>query len=65
MGEPEITIASVDAILRDVTLTYRGIDQWWDAPNRLLGGKKPIECGGDEMAKVRDAALAMVEGGYT
>jgi antitoxin Xre/MbcA/ParS-like protein len=51
-------------LLRE-TLTPRGVGQWLNARNRLLGGRRPIEMLGEGKARaVRDAANAYVEGAY-
>lgn len=51
-------------LLRE-TLTPRGVGQWLNARNRLLGGRRPIEMLGEGKATaVRDAANAYVEGAY-
>lgn len=51
-------------LLRE-TLTPRGVGQWLNARNRLLGGRRPIEMLGEGKAKaVHDAANAYVEGAY-
>jgi Protein of unknown function (DUF2384) len=51
-------------VLRE-TLTPRGVGQWLNARNRLLGGRKPIEMLSEGRHKaVRDAANAYVEGAY-
>ncbi len=46
-------------------LTPRGVGQWFNAHNRLLQGRRPVEAlaGGDVKA-VREAANAYVEGAY-
>lgn len=51
-------------LLRE-TLTPRGVGQWLNARNRLLGGRRPIEVLAEGRANaVRDAASAYVEGAY-
>jgi Protein of unknown function (DUF2384) len=51
-------------LLRE-TLTPRGVGQWLNARNRLLGGRRPIEVLAEGRSKpVRDAANAYVEGAY-
>lgn len=51
-------------LLRE-TLTPRGVGQWLNARNRLLGGRRPIELLAESRSKaVRDAANAYVEGAY-
>lgn len=51
-------------VLRE-TLTPRGVGQWLNARNRILGGRKPIEMLAEGRSKaVRDAANAYVEGAY-
>lgn len=51
-------------LLRE-TLTPRGVGQWLNARNRLLGGRRPIEVIAEGHANaVRDAANAYVEGAY-
>lgn len=51
-------------LLRE-TLTPRGVGQWLNARNRLLGGRRPIEVLAEGHANaVRDAASAYVEGAY-
>jgi len=51
-------------LLRE-TLTPRGVGQWLNARNRLLGGRRPIEVLAEGHAKaVCDAAKAYVEGAY-
>lgn len=51
-------------LLRD-TLTPRGVGQWLNARNRILGGRRPIEVLSEGHAKlVRDAANAYVDGAY-
>jgi hypothetical protein len=52
-------------LLLKETLTPRGVGQWLNARNRLLGGRRPIEVLSEGNAKlVRDAANAYVEGAY-
>jgi hypothetical protein len=47
------------------TLTPRGVGQWLNARNRLLGGRRPLDVLSERQAKlVRDAANAYVEGAY-
>jgi hypothetical protein len=51
-------------LLRE-TLTPRGVGQWLNARNRLLGGRRPIEMLAEGRSKaVHDAANAYVEGDY-
>lgn len=51
-------------LLRE-TLTPRGVGQWLNARNRLLGRRRPIELLAEGRSKaVRDAANAYVEGAY-
>jgi hypothetical protein len=63
-GERLRELREIVLVLRE-TLTPRGVGQWLNARNRLLGGRKPIEMLAEGKAKaVRDAANAYVEGAY-
>ena len=47
------------------SLTARGVDQWLRAPNRLLGGDRPVELlKVGKVDKVRRAAAAFADGSY-
>lgn len=57
-------VREVALILQD-SLTPRGVGQWLRARNRMLGGRRPIELIGEgELAKVKEAAQAFVDGAY-
>ncbi len=59
-----LTEPDVIEIFED-SLTCVGIEQWFRASNRILGGRRPLELirGGD-LDKVKEAAQAFVDGGY-
>lgn len=47
------------------TLTRRGVNQWLETGNRLLGGESPVSGPArNEIVRVRAAAAAFVEGDY-
>jgi len=51
-------------ILED-SLTPGGIDQWLRARNRMLDGRTPLDLIEEgNLARVEEAALAFVDGGY-
>jgi hypothetical protein len=51
-------------VLQD-SLTPRGVAQWHRARNRMLGGRRPIELTHEgDLARVKDAAQAFVDGVY-
>lgn len=52
-------------LLLERTLTPRGVGQWLRARNRVLQGRRPLEAlAAGEVAAVREAAEAFVEGSY-
>jgi len=53
------------SLLLSETMTARGVTQWLNARNRLLGGERPVDLiGRGEAARVREAAESFVEGAY-
>lgn len=47
------------------SLTPRGVNQWLHARNRLLEGRRPLDLIREgELASVREAAEAFIEGSY-
>ncbi len=57
-------VRDIALILRD-SLTPRGVGQWLRARNRMLGGRRPLELIHEgDLARVREAALAFVDGAY-
>ena len=57
-------IQEVSEILED-SLTPVGVDQWLRCGNRMLGGRRPLELiGGSDLARVKEAAQAFVDGAY-
>ncbi|QBI18871.1 DUF2384 domain-containing protein [Egibacter rhizosphaerae] len=54
----------IGAVLGD-SLTRRGIAQWWQTPNRLLNGRRPLDAIADgDRDGVREAADAFDAGTY-
>jgi hypothetical protein len=52
-------------LLFSKSLTSRGVDQWLHAPNRLLGGDRPVErLKLGKVDEVRRVAAAFADGSY-
>jgi hypothetical protein len=57
-------VRDIALVLQD-SLTPRGEGHWLRARNRMLGGRRPIELIHDgDLARVREAAQAFVDGAY-
>lgn len=57
-------VRDIALILQD-SLTPRGVGQWLRARNRMLGGRRPLELIHEsDLAKVKEAAQAFVDGAY-
>jgi hypothetical protein len=57
-------VRDIALILQD-SLTPRGVGQWFRARNRMVGGRRPVELIREgELAKVKEAAQAFVDGAY-
>jgi predicted transcriptional regulator len=53
------------SLLLSETMTARGVTQWLNARNRLLGGERPVDLiARGEADRVRKAAESFVEGAY-
>jgi hypothetical protein len=53
------------SLLLSETMTARGVTQWLNARNRLLGAERPVDLiARGEAARVREAAESFIEGAY-